>query len=379
MSDPLPPARILWISEGQLGDILLLAPALRALKETFPGTTQTCLILQRRSYSRAGIPGRRRSTVNEPSGGTAEVFAANRAVDAVAEIDRTALRALGGWARLLAELSIVAWLRRGRFDVVISAFPQDRFLVWGWLSGAHVRIGEGKGWAKVLLSRRIDTSRRTRGVLRYYCALAEAAGARVASHRTEFRVSKEAEAWASQRLQEAGLAEREYVAVHPGASGNYRIWPPASYATVIDHLQEVMHVPVLLCGSAYDRDVVEAVLGACRSTVCVIDASDGVSRLAALLRRAALCLSNNSGPRHLAVAVGTPTLAVIPRFDDIEWKVYEDEARCGTVQSPLVCPSCGADACHNRIPEGQRFGSYCLHAVQVSEVVERIHSVLSSR
>jgi ADP-heptose:LPS heptosyltransferase len=373
MAPPSPPGRILCLSEGQLGDLLILTPALRALKESFPAAHLAVVILQRRFYDRQGASAIGHPVVRRPVGGTAAVPLNDPHVDAVAEIDRTLLREESGISRIRAEAGIIRWLRAQRFDTVICTFPQDRFFVWAFLSGADVRVGEGDS---LLLNRRIHAGKGEGGVLKYYCRLAEGAGAKVSSYETHFTVPDSADAAAVVHLRSLGLPDRGYVAVHPGASGAYRIWPPGSYARVIDGLQEESRVPVLLCGGEFDREVVEEVRASCTHDVKMVIVSEGVELLAALLKRASLCLSNNSGPRHLAIAVGTPSLAVIPRFDDREWKIYPDESRCATEQSTASCPACGAHECRNLIPEGERFGSHCMRAVSADSVLRRITSML---
>ena len=373
------PSRILVIAEGQLGDLLILTPALRALKHSFPAADITALVVQRRSYDAAGTG--RGDIVSVPTGGTSEVLLNDPHVNSVAEVDRARLRSLPIGGRIRAEAEIVSWLRRGEFDTVICTFPQDRFFQWAFLSGARLRVGgeEGGGFS-ALLNRRIRRKKSEGGVLEYYCALARAAGARVESYETRFEIPESATAWAAEAFRTLGLPDGEMpLLVHPGASGAYRIWPPEYYATLIDSVQEGVKRNVLLCGSAFDRGVVEDVRRRCLSQVRVQMTDGGVSRLAALLKRSALCLSNNSGPRHLAIAVGTPSLAVIPRYDDAEWKIYGDELRAGTVQSAAACSSCGADACFNRIPGGEAYASFCMRDVPPDDVGGRVFSLLASR
>ena len=100
------PQRICVIAEGQLGDLLILSPALRSIKETFPSAALTVLVIQRRSYEETGsavAP----VFVENPAGGTSAVLRSDPHVDRVAEVDREALRALRGFRRLKAEFSVV--------------------------------------------------------------------------------------------------------------------------------------------------------------------------------------------------------------------------------------------------------------------------------
>jgi ADP-heptose:LPS heptosyltransferase len=368
------PRRICIIAEGQLGDLLILSPVLRAFKESFPSASLTVLVLQRRSY--AGSSSAARSILSEDGqGGTAAVLRSDPHVAHVAEIDREALRALRGVGRVRAEWSVIRWLRRGKFDTVVCTFPQDRFYLWAFLSGARVRVGEEGRSFSALLSHRIRKKKSEGGVLAYYCALAEASGAVVRSQRTSVVISPAHLEWAASRWRSLGLPEEKpVVAVHPGASGGYRIWPPASYAALIDHLQQE-GIPVILTGSSFDSEVLGEVNKRCGTAPCVVITA-GVLDLAALLQKCALCVSNNSGPRHLAVASGVRSLALIPRFDDVEWKIYADETEAGTMQSRLECPACPPTACRNTLQAGEPYGSLCMRALSVDAVAARVDHLL---
>ena len=369
------PERILVIAEGQLGDLLILSPALRALRESFSNASLTVLVLQRRSYEEPVSPGRP-VLLENPERGTSAVPGSDPNVTRVAEIDREALRALRWFRRLGAEFSVLRWLWKGKFDTVICTFPQDRFYLWAYLSGARMRVGEEGKMFSALLSHRLRQARSAGGVLAYYCALAEAAGAVVRSRRTTVAVSRDHTERATARWGALGLSEEKgVVAVHPGASGNYRVWPPENFAALIDHLQQ-RRIPVLLTGSVFDRGVLEEVRKRCATSPHLVFTT-GVMDLAALLKKCALCISNNSGPRHLAVAAGVPSLALIPRFDDILWKVYTDEKMAGTMQSRERCPACPPGACLNALPPGETYGSWCMRALTVEEVTARVDSLLA--
>ncbi len=369
-----PLKRICVIAEGQLGDLLILSPALRALKESFPSSSLTVLVLQRRSYEGAGASAAP-VLLENPIKGTSAVLRADPHVDRVAEIDREALRNLRGMRRIGAEWSVLRWFWRGKFDGIVCTFPQDRFFLWAYLSMARVRVGEEGKTLSVLLSRAVRKKQSSEGVLAHYCALAEAAGATVRTRRTVVAIPREYRVRAEARWNSLGLAEeKSVVAVHPGASGLYRVWPPEYFAALIDHLQH-RGIPVVLAGSIFDTQVLEEVRKNCATAPRLVVTTD-VMDLAALLAKCVLCISNNSGPRHLAVAAGVPSLALIPRFDDVLWKIYGDEKRAGTMQSAEPCPACPPSACRNTIPAGERYGSWCMRALTVEQVTARVDDLL---
>src|SRR5262245_17239288 len=133
--------KILILAEGQLGDLLILTPALRAMRASFPSAFLAVMVVQRRRYSEVAA-GRRNVISFDLRGGTSEVLHDSRYVDEIVEVDRGALRVLKGLARISAEIKITQYLRAKRFDLVLSTFPEDRFALWAFASGARVRVGQ---------------------------------------------------------------------------------------------------------------------------------------------------------------------------------------------------------------------------------------------
>jgi ADP-heptose:LPS heptosyltransferase len=371
--------KILILAEGQLGDLLILTPALRALRASFPSAFMVVLVVQRRRYTE--IAGGTGNVIwHEFQGGTTTVLRDGHYVDEIVEIDRGALRALKGLARIMAEIRIIRYLRTKKFDVAISTFPEDRFTLWAFACGARLRVGQRRQKLSYLLTHACDISKAEKGVLRYYCDLATAAGASIASYTTEYRIPGPAQQWAEDLFRSHQLDRfPRLVAVHPGASGPYRIWPLHRFAALIDALQSSGLARVLLCGTDYDRAAATELRKHLRTAV--IEPTEGsvpqsVARLAAILQRCQCCISNDSGPRHLAVAVGTPSLAFMPRFQDREWKIYE-EGKSVVLQGEQACPVCPEGTCLNIVPAGEVYGSFCMRMITLERALTTAKRILS--
>jgi ADP-heptose:LPS heptosyltransferase len=268
-------------------------------------------------------------------------------------------------------------IRADRYDGVFCTFPEDRFSVLAYLSGARVRAGEeGTGVSRLLNVTRTVT-RGSAGVLRYYCTIAEAMGGHTESYATEFgpsaEGSREIEAW----LLREGLAGKRYVAIHPGATGEYKQWPPDRFAGLIGRLQQA-GIPVALCAGKGDEEILRAIAGALTSRVPVLEPGTDISVLAGFLMKAGVCLTNDSGPRHLAVAVGAPSIALFRRHHGREWAVYEETDRCRTLSGADECRSCEPGVCQDRVPVGTRFGSACMRQIGEEEVFAVVTSMLAA-
>ncbi len=366
--------KILVLAEGQLGDLLLLTPAIRALRNGHPDARITVLIFHRH---RTSSPGPAPLLFPSDGSGTAAVMTSHPCVDEVLEVDRSALRGLGGLKRLSGEVFLVRQIRKRRFDSVVCTFPEDRFTMLAFLSGAQTRVGQKRQALSRFLNVTPAISKKTIGVLAYYNALAEHSGGHVRSSRTEFYISPGAERTSAARLREEGRLNGPWVAVHPGASGDYKVWPPERYAALINGLH-AKQIPVLLFGGGADDTILGAVLEHVSAPVTTIRTGNDVTLLAAYLRRAALCITNDSGPRHLAVAVGTPSLALFRQFHGKEWAVYPESAVCATLTGSSVCAACPASVCLDRVPPGKRYGSTCLREITADEVMARALTMLAT-
>jgi len=123
-------------------------------------------------------------------------------------------------------------------------------------------------------------------------------------------------AWATAWLAERGLRPGDPVVVHPGAGGPGKQWP--GYAALVRRLERA-GLPVVVSGGPADRDVVAALVVHARLAETQVAPDLTLRRLAALLHAARGFVGNDSGPSHLAAAVGTPTLALFGPTDAALW------------------------------------------------------------
>jgi ADP-heptose:LPS heptosyltransferase len=371
------PSRILFIAEGQLGDLLVLTPAIRAMKNTFNPANISVLIFQRRPYFRSS--GETPYYTEDPQSGAAAVLRGNPNIDELIEVDLLALRHLSWFSRAIAEVDIMVRLRKKRFDTAI-VFPRDRFVLWAYISGANNRVGQQEQVYHQLLTHHPRIHKSDAGVISYYCNLVASLGAAVDSFETEFFVPESARQSAQEFLERHGIGvSTTMVAVHPGASANDRIWPPERYASLIDTLHADPRIRVLLCTSSFDRGIVDRVLRGTGTHPVLVDTHDDIAPLAALLERCALFIGNNSGPRHLAAAVGAPTLALLTRNDEREWEAYKDTGRHRIVQGSETCPVCPGNVCQKKLPDNEEYGSYCMRMISMETVVAKVREMLHPR
>ncbi len=156
----------------------------------------------------------------------------------------------------------------------------------------------------------------------------------------------------------AGLAT-PLVAIHPGARDKRRRWPPERFAAVGDGIA-ARGSSVIVTGSAAERDVVDAVASRMRAPTRQMVDTVTLGGLAAGYRRCAVLVSNDTGPRHLAHAVGTATVAVYWCGNLLNAGPLTRRRHRPHVSWTVNCPQCGARAAQQELP-AEHAGRGCEH------------------
>ena len=169
------------------------------------------------------------------------------------------------------------------------------------------------------------------------------------------------------------------VAVHPGAADERRRWPVERFAALADALV-ADGARVVVTGSAGEAGLVDRLVSLATGPVTGLAGMLGLGGLAGLYSRCALMVSNDTGPRHLAQAVGAPTLGLFWCGNAINAAPATRSRHRVLLSWTLHCPECGADC--TRDLYRHRPGDGCAHRpsfladIPVEEVVEESRDLL---
>ena len=154
----------------------------------------------------------------------------------------------------------------------------------------------------------------------------------------------------------AALADddRPLVLLHPGASDQRRQWPTESFAAVADALA-ARGADVAVVGVAGDRPAAASIADAMRQPLTDLTGRLSLSATTGLLARAAVMIGNDSGPRHVAAAVGTATVGIFWCGNLINAGPLSRARNRVAVSFRVNCPVCGADQGHGRCPHDVSF------------------------
>jgi len=346
--------RLLAVRVDNLGDVLMTTPALAAAAESRPGLEITLL----------GGPGASALAPHLP-------------------MVRSVIEARVPWVRHEGDvpadddMALVARLASGRFDAAIiftvctqSALPAATLCR---LAGIPLRLAHVRENPYQLLTDWVpepDTAiADARHEVRRQLDLVAHIGWRCADERLRFALHAADAGAVEALLGEAARQAPALVVVHVGASAPSRRWPPERFGQAADAIARETGAAIVYTGSAAEAPLIEQARAAMGSPSLSLAGRLSLGQLGALVARADLVLTNNSGPAHLAAATGTPVvdLYALTNPQHTPWQVPSR-----VLSHDVPCRNCLKSRC----PEGHHL---CLLGVPVPAAVDAALGLLLAR
>jgi lipopolysaccharide heptosyltransferase II len=175
-------------------------------------------------------------------------------------------------------------------------------------------------------------------------------------------------------LDEWGIApERPILVIHPGSGTWAKRWEEDRWASVADTLAEQLDAAVVFTGGDPELAMVRRIAAKMQQPACFMVGDTQVSQLAALYARAKVVLGPDSGPLHLAVAVGTPTVALFGPADPAEFGPWGARDKHVVLASSIGCRPCRVLDWNGDIPANHP----CLRDITVGQVLEAARRVVA--
>ncbi|MDZ4781082.1 MAG: glycosyltransferase family 9 protein [Planctomycetia bacterium] len=344
--------RILIVKLSSLGDVLHTLPAARMLREAFPDAHLGWAVERAHSGLLAGQP----------------------CLDALHLWNRGASR---GFRQFIGEL------RAGHWDVAIDFQGLLRSAWIARLSGARQVIGHAptKERAHWLYHRRVPPATMERHAVDRSLDLAAAVVERL-SGQTLSRPATRAEftlypSVADQHTVDAwwkaqNIRDRErLVLLNPHCRKDANRWPVERFTALARNLTNQPGVRVALVGGAVARDVCDAIAAPLGDRIARADGAMGLLASAELIRRADAFVTGDTGPMHIAAAVGTPIVALFGPANPLRTGPYTDRAK--VIYKKLSCSPCYA---RDRCPLGHAVPA-CMAEISVGEVQSAVMAALA--
>ena len=343
---------VLCIRLDSLGDVLMCTPAIRAIKQSRPGRCVTLL--------------------SSRSGAAAAPFIPE--LDAVLEYPAPWMKSS---ARHLpaVDMAFIDALAARRFDAVaiFTSYSQSALpaAMMCYLAGIPLRLAHCRENPYQMLSHWLpdpEPETMVKHEVRRQLDLVASIGCTTASAGLSFSVRDSDIDSLRAKLAALGVnVDQQWVLLHPGASAPSRRYPPDKWAQVINDLALRTGLPMVLTGDTAEQPLIKQISDASRGNVKSCAGLLGLGELGAAIKLASLVISNNTGPAHLAAAVGTPLvdLYALTNPQHTPWQV-----ECRVLFNDVPCRFCQKSVC----PEGH---NNCLKGIAPQRVVDAACALLA--
>ncbi|MDQ3815430.1 MAG: glycosyltransferase family 9 protein, partial [Armatimonadota bacterium] len=173
-------------------------------------------------------------------------------------------------------------------------------------------------------------------------------------------------------MRRHGLVPHEFVVVHPGARLPTKCWPPERFARVLDEVEESAGLKTVLIGGGEERPLAESIRETAQAQPVDLAGQLPFGQLVALLQNCRLYIGNDTGPMHVAAAVGAPVIALFGLPEPARWgPVGENHV---VLRASMPCPCPFPKVCQPPYPDK----TLCVRRIAVDEVIEAVRHQLST-
>ena len=333
------PKRILVVKLDHLGDVLLATPVFSNLSQAYPDAELHALT---GAWSRV-------------------VLEKHPDVNKVLEYNSPAFSRTGEPTSLKQTFRLYRALRRQKYDLIVELRNDWRIVCFALLrvtpkrlDRATLQVANKLGFAHFTgtheTTRNLDVLRK--------------ANIPTPIQTTTFSVTAEDRKWASDFLTRSQInREQPLIAIHPGSPIPLKQWAPERYAELADWLIARKRAEILFVGVKDEIPIITEIQRRMQAESNDIAGKTTLTQLASILHTCNVFIGNDSGPMHLAAAVGIPTIGLYGPGDPTRFGPVG--TKCQTIRRKQDCPPCTGTTC--------QFGKDgCMSKIQVADVIQTL-------
>lgn len=338
--------KILIVKLGAVGDVVHTLPALHSLRKSFPEAFIAWVVEKK----------------------ALQVISDNPYIDEIIIFERKELEKTYRTQGLFAALKFLSRfgkkLKSYHFDIAIDFQTLFKSGLLTRLSGAPVRVGFDK-WRelnKLFTNKRIKSDKRH--TIDKYLDLVDLIGGKPDPAPVKIYYSAEDSDYVDVFLKKEGLHEKKWIAINPGASWTSKLWGAQRYAMLCDLLIEAAIPHVVVWGPG-EEQIVEEIFEKAGHKQLVAPPTT-IKQLASLLERSSLYVGGDTGPMHMAVAMGTPVVGIFGPSDPERNGPYGEGHK--VLQADIGCIKCWKRSCTTALK--------CMEKVSPQSVLDGIKEIL---
>jgi lipopolysaccharide heptosyltransferase II len=353
--------KFLIINPFGIGDVLFTTPVIKAIKEADSQNSVSFWCNER----------------------VREILANNPNIDKILALSRGDLKKIyqestfEGTGRFF---SLLQQIKKERFDAALDYSLDHRYSLISKILGIRKRIGYNYKKRGRFLTDKIDLdSYSKKHIIEYYLGLLKFVNIQAKNKNLELFVSEHPLARIKNILHYEGIKENDLIiGIAPGAGGSWgedaklKHWQPLKFAELADNLIEKNGAKILLLGDPSEKEISDIITAAMKHKPIDLIGKTSLSELSAAIKSLKLLITNDGGPLHMAVALGTKTVSIFGPVDDKVYGPYPPSDSHIVIKKDLPCRPCYKNF---RMPYCER-DRECIKSISVEEVYQAARRLL---
>ncbi len=342
--------KVLIIKLSSIGDVVHTIPSLHALKELYPDATIDWLVEEESHTLLIGHP-----LIHE-----LRVFKRKRW-----------FKSLWSGNGIKEILNLIKNLRNQKYDLVIDFQGLFKSGIMAFLSGGKVRLGYDKTreLSYLFLNDRLPPYDPDIHAVDRYLDIVRSLGWKGNDKKNYIPITSADKQHVDTLLEKHGVKERgRIVLVSPKARWRTKLWKEDKFATLCDRLIEEFGYDVIMVGGKSDKDYIGRIISSMKSRAIDVSGQTNLRELAYLMTIALLVICLDSGPMHIAAAVGTKTIALFGPTSTERTGPYGKNH--DVIRKDLQCSPCFSKTCDD---------TRCMNDIGVEEVLAAVENIEHQR
>ncbi len=333
--------KILVFTTNWLGDALFLSPFLAALKHNFAQSHLAVLCVPRVRW----------------------IFKNNPDVDNIIEFDEK-----GRQASLIKRLGLIFRLQREGFDTAFIIKPSLSRTLLLKLSGVGRIVGFDNPKSGWLLTDKVPLPDKALHKIDYFLSMIEHLGFKINQRRYVFYPSREDEIYVDKLLSQTGIPRNlPLIVINPGGNWLPKRWLPENFSQLIKRIKQRFPINIAITGADKDKELAERIIRQSGVEVYNFAGRTTLGQLGALMQEADIIITADSGPMHIAAAVGKKVIALFGPTSAVITGPYPLGEHI-IIQKDVGCKV----PCYDKDCQDYR----CMQTISVDEVLEKVEGLL---
>jgi len=330
--------KILVVNVNWVGDVIFSSPVFKALKKIFPQSRVACL----------GVPR------------VKEILECIPEIDQIIVYDEQGVHK-NPWAKL----RLIQSLKQQKFDAVFLLHRSLTRALLVFLAGIPKRVGYASKGRGIFLTHKVDALPKGTHRSDDYIHVVESFGIKVEDRACHLTVDDDSLRYVEEILKREGVSPNDFfIVLNPGGNWDLKRWPIEKFILLADRLQEEFNAKVIIAGAKKDITLADTISRRARFKPILLTGQTNLKQLMALMKKASLVISADSGPLHLADALGTKTIGLFgPTRPEITGP--RGVGKFVVLQKDV---GCNREPCYNlACPD-----NICMRSISVEEVVNEV-------